>query len=87
MVLINPEIIKSQGSNIGREGCLSVPNFTGNVVRATSVMLQAQDQHGDLKEYSCEGYEARAVQHELDHLNGILFLDRLVSFCTDLFPR
>jgi len=87
LILINPEIIEWKGSKVGREGCLSVPDFTGNVVRATHITLQAQDTNGHKTEYHCEGYEARAIQHEMDHLNGILFLDRLVSSRTDLFRR
>ncbi|MFV2056934.1 MAG: peptide deformylase [Thiohalomonadales bacterium] len=87
LVLVNPEIIAWQGFKIGREGCLSVPDFTGNVIRATSIVIQAQNPQGEKCEFECEGYEARAIQHEIDHLNGILFLDRLVSPRADLFPR
>ncbi len=87
MILINPEILDTTGSMVGREGCLSVPDFTGNVQRAEHILLRAQDTQGDTVEYDCEGYEARAIQHELDHLNGLLFLDRLVSRKHDLFPR
>ncbi|MCF6323086.1 MAG: peptide deformylase [Gammaproteobacteria bacterium] len=87
MVLINPEIIEWQGSVIGREGCMSVPDYTGNVVRAETIMLEALDEFGEKRRYEIEGYEARAVQHELDHLEGLLFLDRLVSRRSDLFKR
>jgi len=66
---------------------MSVPDFTGNVMRAERVTVVAQDERGERREYRCEGYEARAVQHELDHLDGLLFLDRLVSRRTDLFRR
>lgn len=87
LILINPEILETTGSTVGREGCLSVPDYTGNVQRAERVRLRARDVQGGTLEYECEGYEARAVQHELDHLDGLLFLDRLVSRKHDLFPR
>ncbi len=87
MILINPEIKTWDGMKVGREGCMSVPDYTGNVIRATKISLQASNAQGELIDYECEGYEARAVQHELDHLDGLLFLDRLVSRRTDLFKR
>jgi peptide deformylase len=87
LVLINPEISEWQGMEKGREGCLSVPDYTGNVIRAKKIVLQAQDEHGEAQEYQMQGFEARAVQHELDHLDGLLFLDRLVSRRNDLFKR
>lgn len=87
MILINPEIKTWKGMKVGREGCMSVPDYTGNVIRAEKITLQACNAQGDLIDYECEGYEARAVQHELDHLDGLLFLDRLVSRRTDLFKR
>jgi peptide deformylase len=87
MVLVNPEIVEWDGLAIGREGCLSVPDFTGNVIRAEQVVLEAQDEHGASTRRELAGFEARAVQHEVDHLDGILFLDRLVSRRADLFQR
>lgn len=87
MVLINPEISEWDGVGVGREGCLSVPDFTGNVIRAERITLDAQDEHGAPLQFKCAGYEARAVQHEIDHLDGLLFLDRLVSRRNDLFRR
>lgn len=87
LVLVNPEITEWQGMKKGREGCMSVPDFTGNVIRADSIRLRAQDEQGEFHEYQMEGFEARAVQHELDHLDGLLFLDRLVSRRSDLFKR
>lgn len=87
MILINPEIKTWKGMKVGREGCMSVPDYTGNVIRAEKITLQASNAKGQLINYECEGYEARAVQHELDHLDGLLFLDRLVSRRTDLFKR
>ena len=87
LVLINPEIITWEGHVLGREGCMSVPDYTGNVVRAERITLEARDESGALLQYELEGYEARAVQHEIDHLDGLLFLDRLVSRRNDLFRR
>ncbi len=87
LVMINPEITDWDGFEMGREGCMSVPDYTGNVIRATKIRLVAQDKQGVSHEYSMEGYEARAVQHEIDHLDGLLFIDRLVSRRHDLFQR
>lgn len=87
LVLINPEIVHWEGLAVGREGCMSVPDYTGNVVRAERIRLNARDETGALAEYECEGFEARAIQHEIDHLDGLLFLDRLLSRRADLFRR
>jgi peptide deformylase len=72
---------------VGREGCLSVPEYTGNVSRAEKITLQALNKEGKSLDYTLEGFEARAVQHEIDHLDGLLFLDRLVSRRNSLFIR
>ncbi len=85
--LVNPEILHREGEAHGREGCMSVPDFTGNVLRAAKIRLRAQDVEGQWNEWDCEGYEARAVQHELDHLDGLLFLDRIVNPRQDLVRR
>ena len=85
--LVNPEIVWREGEVKGREGCMSVPHYTGNVWRSASVRVRARDGHGLWQEWDCEGYEARAVQHEIDHLDGLLFLDRVVSPRHDLFRR
>lgn len=87
MLLVNPEIIEWEGYAVGREGCMSVPDYTGNVIRAERIIVEAVDIFGAPLRYECEGYEARAVQHEIDHLDGLLFLDRLVSRRNDLFRR
>jgi peptide deformylase len=87
LVLINPEIVHWEGYETAREGCLSVPDYTGNVIRATRIRLTANDPWGRPLELEMEGYEARAVQHEMDHLDGTLFVDRVVSRRTDLFRR
>lgn len=87
LILVNPEITHWEGYEPGREGCLSVPDYTGNVIRATRIHLVAQDPQGERLEFDMEGYEARAAQHEIDHLDGMLFVDRVVSRRTDLFKR
>lgn len=87
MVLVNPEITEWDGYALGREGCLSVPDYTGNVIRAEKIHLEAFDPDGEPLSFDMEGFEARAVQHEMDHLDGLLFLDRLVSRRNDLFRR
>ncbi|HIK58958.1 MAG TPA: peptide deformylase [Nitrospinaceae bacterium] len=79
LVLVNPEIIFYDGTSLGREGCLSVPSYTGRVQRAKLIVLKAHDVNGEQHEFRMSGYEARAVQHEIDHLEGKLFLDRLVN--------
>ncbi|APZ42903.1 peptide deformylase [Acidihalobacter ferrooxydans] len=87
LVLVNPQILSWEGHAMGREGCLSVPDYTGNVLRAERITLRAHDPDGQMHEYDMEGFEARAVQHELDHLDGRVFLDRVVSRHTDVFRR
>lgn len=87
LVLVNPEITQWDGYEMGREGCLSVPDYTGNVIRATRIHLVARDPDGNELAFDMEGYEARAAQHEIDHLDGMLFVDRVVSRRTDLFRR
>ena len=87
MIMINPEITAWDGMDMGREGCLSVPDFTGNVIRAEKIELNYTDETGQSHEIESIGFEARAIQHEIDHLDGLLFLDRLVSRRSDLFKR
>lgn len=77
LVLVNPVVEEHGSTDVGREGCMSVPDFTGDVVRATSLVLSWQDERGERYRDSFVGFEARAVQHELDHLDGLLFLDRV----------
>lgn len=78
-VLVNPEIVKAFGEEEMEEGCLSVPGYRGLVKRATNVTIKGQDARGHAVRYRAEGLLAQAFQHELDHLDGILYLDRLVS--------
>ncbi|MDX8391887.1 MAG: peptide deformylase [Mariprofundaceae bacterium] len=76
----NPEIIEySEEKKLGREGCLSVPEWVGTVSRASSIGVRFQDVTGVNQEFSSTGFEARVIQHEIDHLNGVLFIDRVIS--------
>jgi peptide deformylase len=79
LILINPEIKLGKATEMGTEGCLSFPEITGEIERATSVVWRAQDLQGNTIEIEASGLLARAVQHEIDHLNGILFIDRMSS--------
>ena len=87
LVLLNPRILLQEGAVVQREGCLSVPDLTGNVRRAPRVQVNALDTNGVSWVRWFEGFEAIAVQHELDHLAGRLFLDRIANVRTDLFRR
>jgi peptide deformylase len=87
LVLVNPEIINREGAAVMREGCMSVPDYTGDVERSTSVTVRFLDQTGDPREITASGFEAVAIQHEMDHLDGVLFLDRIASLKTGLFRR
>ena len=79
-VLVNPEIIESEGEELMQEGCLSVPTAYDSVKRATWFKMRAFDQYGKPYELEAEGLLAEAIQHEIDHLNGKLFVDYLSSF-------
>ena len=81
--LINPEIIESEGEEIGVEGCLSVPGRRGTVKRPTKVVVRALDKKGREIELTAEGFLARAVCHELDHLDGVLFTDKVLRMLDD----
>jgi peptide deformylase len=87
LVLVNPVIAASAGSEIGREGCLSIPEITANVRRATEVVVAAASPEGAPLRIEAAGFEARALQHEIDHLDGVLILDRVASLDTDVFRR
>jgi peptide deformylase len=79
LVLINPEIELGGEIEVGVEGCLSFPEITGDIERAQSVIVRAQTLEGDTIQIEASGFVARAIQHEHDHLNGILFVDRMSS--------
>jgi peptide deformylase len=87
LVLVNPRVVSQAGSEVAREGCLSLPHLTANVRRATSIAVQAVDPAGTEVRVETEGFEARCLLHEIDHLDGILFLDRVDSLTTDVFRR
>ena len=77
LVLINPQIVHSEGKQEGEEGCLSIPGLYTDVIRPSSVRVQAWNLKGKPFSLSVDGYLARVIQHEYDHLNGILFIDRI----------
>lgn len=77
MALINPVITKFEGEEIGEEGCLSIPGLYGDVKRAAYVEATAFDRRGDEVELELEGMPARVLQHEVDHLDGVLFIDKV----------
>jgi peptide deformylase len=77
LVLLNPEIKPLNDPALGPEGCLSFPELYGDVLRPESVEVTALDQEGKPLKFRCGGLLARAIQHEVDHLNGILFIDRM----------
>ena len=83
LVLVEPFVVASSGDLRGREGCLSIPDLTGDVHRPADVVVQARDAGGAPVRVEATGFEARVLLHELDHLDGVLFLDRAVA----VFPR
>jgi len=87
IVLLNPFLVDRRGQHLSREGCLSIPDFTGNILRADAVTVHGKDRYGREMEIRAEGFEATVLQHELDHLDGKLFLDRVSSLDTDVFRR
>jgi len=87
LVMINPVIIEASGAVINREGCLSVPDYTGNVQRPDRIKVRFTDIKGVEKELGTSGFEAVVIQHEMDHLDGILFIDRITNTRADLFKR
>ncbi len=86
-VIINPTILSRRGRQVVREGCMSVPDYTGNVERATWILVEGLDRFGNQTVIEAEGFEAVVIQHEIDHLDGILFLDRITSVKGNLFRR
>jgi peptide deformylase len=87
VVLFDPELVHAEAGEIRREGCMSVPDFTADVRRALRVVVRGTDADGKERVYEAEGFEARAFQHELDHLDGLIILDRVASLATDVFRR
>jgi peptide deformylase len=87
LVLANPVIVRSSGAEVAREGCLSIPELTANVRRATEIAVEAVTPAGEPVTIDSSGFEARCLQHEIDHLDGFLFLDRVDSLTDDVFRR
>lgn len=87
IVMVNPVIVRREGAEIGREGCLSLPDITANVNRPTEITVGYRTIDDEPAELSTTGFEARVVLHEVDHLDGILILDRVASLTLDVFPR
>jgi peptide deformylase len=87
LLLVNPVIVETEGAEVGREGCLSIPHLTANVRRATRIRVEARTPEGEPVSVESEAFEARCLQHEIDHLDGLLFLDRVDSIATDVFRR
>ena len=86
-ILINPEFVERDGMQLEDEGCLSVPGFTATVVRPSRTVVKALDRHGQEQQHEATGLLARAFQHEMDHLDGTLFVDRLRGIKRDLIVR
>jgi peptide deformylase len=80
--LANPEIVKSDGVQVGYEGCLSYPGWVGEVARYETVVVKGRNRRGKEVRIKSSGFTARAFQHEIDHLDGILFVDRLTNLDT-----
>jgi peptide deformylase len=80
--LVNPEMVKATGEQVGLEGCLSIPGYVGEVKRAQRVVVRGLNRHGKAVRIKGDDLLARAFQHEIDHINGVLFIDRLTSLDT-----
>ena len=80
--LVNPELVRGDGVQVGYEGCLSYPGWVGEVARYENVTVKGRNRHGKEVRIKASGFTARAYQHELDHLDGVLFIDRLTSLDT-----
>ncbi|MDQ3963120.1 MAG: peptide deformylase [Actinomycetota bacterium] len=87
VAMLDPVITSHSGRRIGREGCMSVPDLTANVARALEIVVAGRDPEGRPLVIETDGFEARAFQHEIDHLDGMLILDRVASLATDVFRR
>jgi peptide deformylase len=87
VLLLNPRVVKAEGEKKFREGCLSIPDFLADVRRAAWVRVEGRDGEGREQAVEADGLEAVCLQHEIDHLDGILFLDRVADLKTGLFRR
>ena len=79
VVLFDPVVVETSAGDLAREGCMSVPDLTGDVRRATAIVVRGLTPEGEERTVTADAFEARAIQHELDHLDGLLFLDRVAS--------
>jgi peptide deformylase len=87
MVMINPQVVEMDGMQLEEEGCLSLPGFNATVVRPSKIVVRALDRQGTVQEKAGTGLLARAFQHEMDHLDGTLFVDRLRGIKRDMIVR
>lgn len=87
IAMFNPVIVERSGNVTAREGCMSVPDLTANVSRSDRIVVQGSGSDGKEIVIATEGFESRAFQHEIDHLDGYLILDRVASLATDVFRR
>lgn len=87
LVVADPVVVAAEGAEVAREGCLSIPDLTANVRRATTITVTGRDPDGRPVHVESRGFEARCLLHEIDHLDGILFLDRVDSLKRDVFRR
>jgi peptide deformylase len=87
LVIVEAAVVETAGAEVAREGCLSIPDLTANVRRATEITVTGCDPDGGTLRVESRGFEARCLQHEIDHLDGILFLDRVDSLKRDVFRR
>jgi len=87
LVFVNPELVEREGMQLEEEGCLSVPGFNATVVRPAHLVIKGLDRHGQEHRREADGLLARAFQHEIDHLDGMLFVDRLRGIKRDLIVR
>ena len=87
VAMFDPVIVEASGKKLGREGCMSVPDLTADVARATEIVVSGTAPNGERLVIATGGFEARAFQHEIDHLDGLLILDRVSSLATDVFRR
>jgi peptide deformylase len=86
--LINPKIVDSEGSLLSEdEGCLSVPDFRADVERAASVRVKGLNREGQAVDFEAQGFLAIVLQHEIDHLNGVLFIDRISALKREMYKR
>jgi len=87
LVLCNPEIVRLWDERASREGCMSVPDYTANIKRYDGVEVEWQNEKGESMSLATCGIEAVCIQHEVDHLDGRLFIDRVISLKKDMIPR